>query len=89
MTEELETLPENDAPPLPEGMTPEMRVLLNVVYEKRDDMNTMLGVLNMTNQVEEGELPPYDIEQLADAEVLFKHAFKLLAEAIGGSYAQD
>lgn len=85
--EELETLPENDGPALPPGMTPEMNALLNVIKEKGTDVAQFIGVLEITNQVEEGELHPYDPELLNEAAVLFKIAFAKLGEAVGGSFA--
>ena len=84
----LQTLPDNDAPALPPGMTPEQAMLLRIVGEKADDINTFIFTLKQVNIVEEGELPPYNGELLGEASVLFKHAFALLSEAVGGSFAR-
>lgn len=86
--EPLETQPENDAPISSDtfGMTDEQRFILNVVAEKHSDMLQLLHTLFMTNEVEEGELQPYDEELLTQSTVLFKIAFEKLRESVAGSH---
>lgn len=85
----LETLPENDAAPLPFGIAPEQQVILNVIGERYADMLSVLHTLFMTNKVEEGELPPYDEALLIEAKTLLKIADEKLREAVAGSHGGE
>lgn len=81
--DELQTQPENDAPAqAASNLTPEQVVLLNVMGEKQDDINAFINVLNITNQVEEGQTPPYNGGLLEEAEYYLKKGFVKLEAAV-------
>jgi len=76
--------PENDGPEIPEGMTAEQFMLCNIVAEKKADIVQFLSVLKITNQVPEGEKPPYNPINLDDAMAEFDQAFFSLDAAVRG-----
>lgn len=66
---------------LPDGVA-EKHVIMAAIAEQATEVTSMVALLNIVNQVPEGEKSPYDAALLASAAEHFAIAFKRLKEAV-------